>query len=260
MAVNSGKNHTTRKAIGYCRFVVQMTALALTIAGMSALVRNMGLPKWAFISAVILTGMFFCGWMCPFGTIQEWLRRAGKRLTGRTLRVPERIDRYLRLSRYAILPLEAVVFFSAFDSRRAFAMAMAGHTVETAAYVILGVMLALSLFMDRPFCKYLCSFGAVYGLSSIFRLITIKRNGEKCINCGKCNRTCQMGVQVSKAHNVRDPHCIQCGKCLAACPVPGALQAGITLPCLDDARAASEKYFPKNTAHEKKNQESKNAA
>lgn len=229
--------------IGYGRFLTQAAALVLAVAVSFALVRNMGLPRWAFAALVIVAGMFFCGWVCPFGTVQEWLRVAGKRFTGVTLRIPERVDRYLLLARYVLLVLGGVLALSALNARHTFVAVATGTAAEAAAYAILAGILALSLFVDRPFCKYLCGFGAVSGLTSVFRVFTVKRDGDRCVGCRQCDRSCMMGVEVSKAHNVRDPHCINCGKCAARCPVPGALEPGFALPCLADAKVLKTKYL-----------------
>lgn len=130
------------------------------------------------------------------------------------------------------------------DSRRAFFFTLAGKSVEVAAYTVLGIILFLALFVDRPFCKYLCGFGALYGLSSVFRVFTLKRAATACVGCGKCDASCPMGVEVSSCHSVRDPHCINCFACVAACPVKGALKAGFSLPGRNDTAALKNKYFP----------------
>lgn len=220
----------------------QIAAMILAGTGSFALVRGMGLPGWAFAGLIIAAGMFFCGWVCPFGAIQDWLRYAGKRVSGVTLRIPERLNRYLLLSRYVVPFLAAALALTALNSRHAFAALLTGREVAVAASVFLGAMLFLSLFMDRPFCKYLCGFGAKAGLTSVLRVFTVKRDREKCVGCGRCDRSCIMGVEVSKAHAVRDPHCVNCGNCVTACPAPGALEPGFALPCLADAVALKDKY------------------
>lgn len=231
-----------------CRLLVQLAGLAVTVFASFALIRTLGLPRWAFMGTVLVAGLFFCGWVCPFGSVQEWLRLAGKRLTGFTLRIPEKINRYLLFSRYLLVLLGSVMVLSALDSRRAFITTLAGNTAEIAAYAVLGGILLLSLFVDRPFCKYICGFGAISGLYSMLRFFGIRRDDHACVNCGRCSAACQMGVEVAKAHTVRDPHCINCGKCVAACPVPQALTVGFAPPSRKDLTALWRKYFPKSAA------------
>lgn len=225
------------------RLAVQAAALILTVLGYFLLVRNFGLPHWAFFLTVVAFGMFFCGWVCPFGTVQEWFRAVGRKLFGITYRLPVRAARYLAFSRYIVVVLGGAFAWSALEARRTFISATMGEVAETAAYAVLGVLLALSLFVDRPYCRFLCGFGAVAGLASMARLFGIKRDGGKCTGCGRCDTACMMGVEVSRAHNVRDPNCINCGKCLAACRVDGALRTGLTIPCKADAAALKDKYL-----------------
>lgn len=235
------------KGLKIARFVAQAAALVLTLWGYYSLVQGMSLPKPLFYVMVITAGLFFCGWCCPFGTMQEWLRHVGKNGLGITLVIPAKIDRYLLLMRY-LIPLSAgALAIAVLDSRRAFISMVGGRELEIAAYAFLGVMLFLSLFIDRPFCRYLCGFGAIYGTMSILRLFTIKRNADTCVGCGKCDTSCQMGVEVSRVHAVRDPHCINCFECIGVCPVPEALKPSVAVPNMRDARALKEKYFPTAT-------------
>lgn len=237
-----------------CRLAAQIACFAITVFGSFALIKSLGLPNWAFIGTVILAGLFFCGWACPFGTTQEWLRALGKRVTGVTLNIPEKINRYLLLSRYLLPVLGTVLVLAALDARRTFIMSLAGSAAETAAYAVLGVILILSLFVDRPYCKYLCGFGAVFGLMSVLRFFGVKRDDHACVQCGKCSSACQMGVEVAKAHTVRDPNCINCGKCVSACPVPGALAVGFAPPSRKDLAALRRKYFAESASAAERDQ------
>lgn len=235
---------TKHSLLGLARLAAQIAAFVVTILYSFHAVKSLGLPNWAFMGSILLLGVFFCGWACPFGTAQEWLRGVGKSMTGMTIRIPQKINRYLLFSRYLLFPLIAVAGIAALDTRRTFMTSLAGGTAGAAALAILGAILVLSLFMERPFCKYLCGFGAITGLVSMLRVFGVKRDSGKCADCRRCNDACGMDVDVAKAHTVRDPHCINCGKCLAACPVPGALKPGFALPCLADVKALRGKYAP----------------
>ncbi len=93
--------------------------------------------------------------------------------------------------------------------------------VPLTAILILLVTLIGSLFIERPFCKYLCPYGALLGIFNKFRIFTIRRNPSTCINCKACARACPMNITGSTAGAVRDHQCITCLKCTseAACPV-----------------------------------------
>ena len=93
--------------------------------------------------------------------------------------------------------------------------------VTLTAIIILVVVLGLSLFVERPFCKYACPYGAVLGVFNLFRIFKIKRQTSTCIDCKRCDRDCPMNIVVSEGGVVRDHQCISCMKCTSeqACPV-----------------------------------------
>lgn len=84
----------------------------------------------------------------------------------------------------------------------------------------------LSFFVDRPFCNYLCTEGARYGILGKLRLFSIKRENSSCVNCQKCNKVCPMNIEVSKSEVVQDPQCISCLNCIESCPVKNTLKVG----------------------------------
>ncbi len=213
------------------RFFIQLAAMALTLFGYMYLVRHLGLPQPVFLVLVLAAGMFFCGWCCPFGTAQEWIRAIGKKV-GLNLVVPPSVDKYLRWGRYLIPLATGWLAWEFVNSRHAFVALVTGREATLAAYGVLAVILLASLAVDRPFCRYLCGFGAMYGLASLARVITVKRSAEHCVDCGRCDSACLMGIAVSNKEHVRDPRCINCFKCVSSCPRPGALKLGAALPKL----------------------------
>lgn len=88
------------------------------------------------------------------------------------------------------------------------------------------IFMLLSLFIHRVFCRYFCPLGAQYGLISLTRILTIKRDVVKCIDCKLCDNNCPMEIQVSKNEILDSPNCISCGKCILSCPKKGALKIG----------------------------------
>ena len=104
--------------------------------------------------------------------------------------------------------------------------------VAVSGYIILAASLLLSIFIERPFCKYACPYGAVLGFSNFFRIFKIKRTAETCINCGACDRDCPMNIKVASASTVLNHQCISCMKCTSeqSCPVADTvdLKAGKT--------------------------------
>ena len=89
------------------------------------------------------------------------------------------------------------------------------------AFTILGLTLGLSLFVERPWCKYACPYGAVLGLSNLFRVFKIQRAESTCKADGACSILCPMNIPVDSVTTVRNHQCISCLECTseAVCPV-----------------------------------------
>ena len=177
----------------------------------------------------VVFGPVFCGWICPMGTVQEFVSKLGKKLFGRKFNrfIPYKFDRWLRYLRYIVLAwviyMTAVtgkIIFADYDPYYALFNFWTGE-VAVSGYIILGLSLLLSLFVERPFCKYACPYGAVLGVSNLFRIFKIRREADTCINCGACDKACPMNIEVATAGKVRNHQCISCLKCTSeqACPV-----------------------------------------
>lgn len=191
---------------------------------------------------------FFCGWLCPLGSIQETLRAAGDRISRRLpalrrvrkammLRFPwiPTADRVLARGRYVVLAwaivgagLTGTMVFRAYDPWAAL-ISVVEFEIST-AMVVLALVLVLSLFLDRPFCRYACPLGAVQGLVAKISPIAIQRNGDDCLGCTICNDACPMRIPVNTRSRVTDSACIGCLECVASCPSEGALGLRVTLP------------------------------
>jgi len=177
----------------------------------------------------ILFGPVFCGWVCPLGTVQEWVAKWGKKLFKRRYNhfVPTGIDKVLRYARYLVLAwvvyitaTSGTLIFADYDPYFALFNFWSGEVAWT-ALVILGLTLGLSLFVERPWCKYACPYGAVLGISNLFRVFKIKRAESTCKADGACTIMCPMNIPVDTVKTVRDHQCISCLECTseAICPV-----------------------------------------
>jgi polyferredoxin len=186
------------------------------------------------ILLAVLAGPVICGWVCPLGTFQEWVGKLGRRIFGKRYNgfVPGKVDKVLRYLRY--LALAWVSYMTIITGKLAFEAvdpyaALFGFwrsEVAVGGLIVLGVAILLSLFIERPFCKYACPYGAFQGIFNLFRIFGIKRNAATCISCNACSRACPMNIEVAKAGTVRDHQCITCMKCTseAACPVPATVE------------------------------------
>ena len=184
----------------------------------------------------VLLGRFICGFLCPFGWLQELLHKIpGKKLSTKKLKP-------LTYLKYAILLLAVVLlpaivvndlgmgdpFFCKYICPQgvlegAIPLAAVNVGIRSALgplfnrkLIILIVVVVLSVLFYRPFCKWICPLGAFYALMNKVSLLGIKVDEHKCVSCGKCARVCKMDVDVTKTPNHTE--CIRCGKCITACP------------------------------------------
>lgn len=187
----------------------------------------------------VLFGPVFCGWICPLGSIQEWVGKLGRRIFKRKYNhfVPAKLDKILRYVRYGVLTWVLVVtarsgylLFEHLDPYNALFSFWTGE-VAIQAMVVLGVTLVLSLFVERPWCKYACPYGALLGLTNKIRIFKIKRSPSTCISCNKCSNSCPMNIPVAKQEKVTDHQCISCMECTSerSCPVGNTVNMELTL-------------------------------
>ena len=175
--------------------------------------------NWLF-RTVLAVGVFFCGWVCPFGAAQDWLAWIARKLYLPRIQIPWKYQMVLQLSRYI---WAALIFFAgvhyAFLSTRFYFNDNLFHNMLTwTSGITLAVFMITALFTDRPFCNYFCMKGAMDGLMSIIRPISITRDYKACIHCHLCDKVCPMNVRVEHTSFVRHPNCINCMKCVSSCP------------------------------------------
>ena len=82
--------------------------------------------------------------------------------------------------------------------------------------IILLILLASFLFIRRPFCRFLCPLGAIYGILNKFSIFKMQVN-DKCISCDKCYKVCPMEIKIYE--NPNGENCIRCLDCIKVCPV-----------------------------------------
>lgn len=183
----------------------------------------------------LVLGRVVCGFLCPFGLIQEWIHK---------LPVPKlrkgRVTRALSYVKYVLLALLVVLIPLYYAAQRfplpAFckyicpagtlegAVALLAHPENeglfsmlgelfTGKFAILAAVLAACAFVYRAFCRFLCPLGAIYGFFCRIALLGVKVDPDLCTNCGLCVRKCPMDVR-----RVGDHECIHCGACAGECP------------------------------------------
>lgn len=184
-----------------------------------------------------LLGRLVCGLLCPFGFVQDLLYK----IPTPKFKIPEKIDRPLRALKYIIL-LVFVILLPMFLTNQfglgapyfcklicpagtlggALPLLATNEGLRsTIGFLffwklsILIVIVALSIFTYRPFCKYICPLGAFYSFFNKIGFYKMEFVSDKCVNCGLCEKSCKMDINVRA--NPNSLECIRCGACTAAC-------------------------------------------
>ena len=191
-----------------------------------------------FLGISFLFRKAFCSWLCPVGTVSEYLWRTGRKLFGRNFALPRWLDIPLRGLKYLLLGffIWAITSMSA-DAIAGFMRSPYGlvadvkmlnffrHLGETAA-IVLTILGIASVLVQNFWCRYLCPYGALLGLASVFSPTRVQRDSSACIDCGKCAAACPASLPVDKLLSIKSAECTACLECLAACPARDALWAG----------------------------------
>lgn len=185
-----------------------------------------------------LFGRLVCGWLCPFGLVQDLLHKIPfpkklRRLPGD--RVLKWLTYFILVGFVIVLPLtildivgQGQPWFCEYicPSGTLFAgipLIASNPPLRTALgwlftwkAAILVVLLVLSVIVYRPFCRYLCPLGAIYGLFNPIALYRFRIDEDKCTKCGACQHACKLDIPVWQKPNSTE--CIRCGDCRRACP------------------------------------------
>jgi polyferredoxin len=201
----------------------------------------------------ILSGAAFCGWICPFGSLQDGLTWLRKKLHVREVYIPTTIDRWLRFGRFIVLGVilfETIhlvkLWFSAYDPyRTVFSLGWLFEfnlAEQWPAYLIVFLVLFASFFIPRAWCKYACPLGGVLSLVSNVSILRIRRDPDSCKNCSICNVPCPVGIAVSKAKPRVSTNCIGCLECVEACPRHDTLEVKLSPAWMDGIRTIAKRF------------------
>ena len=183
----------------------------------------------------LLLGRVICGFLCPFGLIQELIYK----LPTKKLK-KNRLTRRLSWLKYGILAVFAIGIPAWFAFRRVplpgfckficpagtleGAVLLLLHPANDALRALTGPLFAWKLsvlagilcacvFLYRAFCRFLCPLGALYSLMSRLALLGVRVDPARCTDCGACVRVCKLDIRA-----VGDRECVHCGDCIGVCP------------------------------------------
>ncbi|WP_053955981.1 4Fe-4S binding protein [Inediibacterium massiliense] len=186
----------------------------------------------------IIFGRFICGWICPFGFIQDLFYK----IPFPKVDVNKKVNNYLKYLKYVILlifviilPLVLVNDVGMSDPYFCKYICPAG-TLEggiplvlmneslrdTVGYLftwkvtLLILTVISSMMIYRPFCRYICPLGAFYSLFNPISFYQLKVDRDKCTECRACSKKCKMNIEIYK--NPNSMECIRCEECIGRCP------------------------------------------
>ena len=205
----------------------------------------------AFLAISLLLRKAFCSWLCPVGTVSEYLWELGQKIFRRSVfppgparprqsrwlrRLGLGVDIALRGLKYLLLgfflwvilrmPVEELAAFLGSPYGIIADVKMLNffrHLGQTGA-IVLVTLAVLSLVVQNVWCRYLCPYGALMGLVALVSPARIRRSPEPCIDCGKCARSCPSALPVDRLVVIRSAECTACLECVAVCPAEGALE------------------------------------
>jgi len=204
-------------------------------------------PLHCGLGTVVITiifGRFFCGWICPFGAIHQFVGYLGNR--GKKVAEKIRLNTYRKAQRVKYLILIFLLGMAAFPSlastlqtglldpiplvTRSFQLVLLPifdrGTYLTSVnvryyeygwliFAVFAAAVLLNLVIPRFYCRFICPLGAFLGIISRFSIWRIGKKQNECVNCKLCEKSCEGGCE--PAGNIRISECVLCFNCRDDC-------------------------------------------
>jgi polyferredoxin len=205
-------------------------------AGLNSIHPAAAVMLLAAISVALLLRRSFCSWICPLATISECVWKTGFNLFRCSRSLPKALDVLFRCIKYLLLAffLHSIIITMSAESLQLFIhsdyhkiadvrmLDYFWHISPMALSIIL-FLLAISLLLRNPFCRFLCPYGALLGLAALLSPTRVSRDEECCIACGVCSQVCPSHIDVMRKKSVVSVECIGCWRCISHCRVNEAL-------------------------------------
>ena len=227
-------------------------AMLFSVASLAILTGFLTFALW-----FIVLNKGWCGFVCPLGTIQDWItalrRRLGIRYSSYTHSQFAQLTRikYVLLALMILIPLGIGGGFFSHDMSPPFCLICPARMilpmftgdfsqltvdfssktaiVMTALGISVTALFLVGSFVKKRFFCFFCPMSALHYLISKAALLKLKKDGSKCTRCGDCYVVCDMGIKEIaddvKTVDIMTDDCTLCLKCVASCPEPGALKA-----------------------------------
>lgn len=192
-----------------------------------------------FLLSSLLIKKAFCSWLCPIGTISEYLWKLGRKIFRRNITIPRWLDIPLRSLKYLLMGffLFIVISMSA-EVLNDFMLSPFGiiadvkmlnffRNIGIIGAVVLISLVLLSVIIQNFWCRFLCPYGALMGIVATLSPVRIRRDAVACIDCGKCTKACPSNLPVDRLIEVQSLECTSCMECVAVCPAEHALQLSL---------------------------------